>query len=88
LPRALVEAAQAMRQGLDVAEALVAARQALAAAGFGPIDYVELCDAETLVAVTGLDRPARLLAAAKIGTTRLIDNIAVEADPSTSRTSR
>jgi pantoate--beta-alanine ligase len=88
LPRALVEAAQAMRQGLDVAEALVAARQALAAAGFGPIDYVELCDAETLVAVTGLDRPARLLAAAKIGTTRLIDNIAVEADPSTSRKSR
>jgi pantoate--beta-alanine ligase len=88
LPRALVEAAQAMRQGLDVTEVLAEAKQALAAAGFGPIDYVELCDAETLVAVTGLDRPARLLAAAKIGTTRLIDNIAVEADPWTSRKSR
>jgi pantoate--beta-alanine ligase len=77
LPRALVEAAQAMRDGRDVEEALAAAKQALATAGFDPIDYVELCDAETLEPVTDLARPARLLAAAKIGTTRLIDNIEV-----------
>ena len=77
LPRALGEAAAAIRRGGDVAEALAAAQERLAKAGFGPIDYVELRDAETLAPVTALERPARLLAAARIGRTRLIDNLAV-----------
>ena len=34
-------------------------------------------DAGTLEPMTALDRPARLLAAAMIGRTRLIDNLAV-----------
>jgi pantoate--beta-alanine ligase len=67
LPRALVEAAQAIRDGGDVDAALTQARQTLAAAGFGPIDYVELCDPETLRPMGVLNRPARLLAAAKLG---------------------
>ena len=46
-------------------------------AGFGHVDYVAIRDAETLGHVTALDRPARILAAAKIGKTRLIDNMAV-----------
>ena len=50
----------------------------LAGHGFGPIDYVTLCDAATLEPIHVLDRPARLLGAAKLGTTRLIDNIAVD----------
>ena len=49
---------------------------ALVAAGF-EVDYVALADAETLGA-TRAGRPRRLLAAARIGATRLIDNIAVE----------
>ncbi|HYJ31572.1 MAG TPA: pantoate--beta-alanine ligase, partial [Allosphingosinicella sp.] len=53
------------------------AREALARAGFDPIDYVELRDAETLAPVERAERPARLLAAAWLGTTRLIDNLAV-----------
>jgi len=46
-------------------------------AGFGPIDYFALVDAATL---EPLDSPAgemRLIAAASMGTTRLIDNIRV-----------
>lgn len=78
LPRALGEAAQAMTGGAPVEEALERARSRLAEAGFEPIDYVELRDAETLAPLAILDRPARLLAAAKIGRTRLIDNLPVE----------
>ena len=78
LPRALGEAAAAIQRGGDVGEALATARERLAKAGFDPIDYVELCDAETLAPVTTLERPARLLAAARIGRTRLIDNLAVD----------
>ena len=77
LPRALGEAAAAIRRGGEAAEALATARERLAKAGFDPIDYVELCDAETLEPVTTVERPARLLTAARIGRTRLIDNLAV-----------
>ena len=77
LPRALGEAAQAIAEGADVAEALEKARGRLEAAGFDPIDYVALRDAETLAPMNVLDRPARLLAAAKLGRTRLIDNLPV-----------
>jgi len=78
LPRALGEAAAAIQRGGEVAGALETARERLAKSGFDPIDYVELCDAETLEPVTSLERPARLLAAARLGRTRLIDNLAVE----------
>ena len=77
LPRALGEAAGAIQSGGDVEAALNGARDKLAKAGFEPIDYVELRDAETLVPVGQLDRPARLLAAARLGRTRLIDNLPV-----------
>src|ERR1700704_5140018 len=45
-------------------------------AGFMP-DYLEMRDAADLSPMTALDRPARLLAAARLGRTRLIDNIRV-----------
>ena len=77
LPRALGEAAQSIAEGGDVAEALERARARLEAAGFDPVDYVDLRDAETLAPLAILDRPARLLAAARIGRTRLIDNLIV-----------
>ena len=81
LPRALGEAAAAIQDGTAVAEALESARSRLAKAGFDPIDYVALCDAATLEPVETLERPARLLAAARLGRTRLIDNIAVDRIP-------
>ena len=80
LPRTLGESAQAIVEGAAVATTLDAARAKLGSAGFDSVDYVELCDAETLEPVRGLDRPARLLAAARVGATRLIDNIAVQAN--------
>jgi len=77
LPRALGEAAAAIERGEPAADALEAARRRLAEAGFDPIDYVALCDAESLEPVDSPDRESRLLAAARIGRTRLIDNIRV-----------
>lgn len=79
LPRALGEAKRHIERGDPVAGALAQAIATLAAHGFGPIDYVALCDAATLAPMQVLDRPARLLGAAKLGKTRLIDNIAVDA---------
>lgn len=78
LPRTLGEAARAIGEGADVCEVLERARERLAGAGFDPIDYVELRDAETLAPVEKVERPARLLAAARIGRTRLIDNLPVD----------
>jgi pantoate--beta-alanine ligase len=78
LPNALHSAADSIESGTPVAEALRQARQALDDAGFAPVDYVALVDAATL---EPLDEPAgrmRLIAAATIGRTRLIDNVPVE----------
>ena len=57
--------------------AIAAAVQRLEDAGFTRIDYLELRDAESLTSVTSQERPARLLAAAWLGDTRLIDNVPV-----------
>ncbi|ETI63384.1 pantoate--beta-alanine ligase [Sphingobium sp. C100] len=78
LPRALGEAKRLMEKGDPVEDALARAIAMLTAQGFDPVDYVSLCDAQTLEPMTVLDRPARLLGAAKLGKTRLIDNIAVD----------
>jgi pantoate--beta-alanine ligase len=48
---------------------------AMAAAGFASVDYLEVRDAETLAPVDAVTRPARVLAAARLGRTRLIDNV-------------
>jgi pantoate--beta-alanine ligase len=81
LPRALGEAARTIGGGGAAADALATARERLAAAGFDPVDYVELRDAATLEPLAALDRAARILAAGRIGRTRLIDNVAVEPQP-------
>lgn len=78
LPRALGVAARSIGRGGDVAQALETARDALLAGGFESVDYVALVDAETLAPVDSAAAPCRLLAAARIAGTRLIDNIAVE----------
>ncbi|HJU31790.1 MAG TPA: pantoate--beta-alanine ligase [Hyphomicrobiaceae bacterium] len=82
LHRALTEVADAVRGGGSHGEATSAARLALRRAGFDPIDYVEVRDAGTLAPpAAGAGRPLRVLAAAWLGKTRLIDNIGVDAKP-------
>lgn len=81
LPRALGAAASAIESGGDVAEALARAEAALIEGGFQSVDYVAFCDAETLRPVASLERAARLLAAARIGKARLIDNVPVMPKP-------
>jgi pantoate--beta-alanine ligase len=49
----------------------------LAQAGFDSVDYVAVCDAETLAPLEEVTRPARVLGAARLGRTRLIDNVPV-----------
>lgn len=79
LPRALGVAARAIARGNLPADVLAEAQTSLVAAGFA-VDYVTLVDAETLTEGPAADRPRRLLAAARMGQTRLIDNIAISLD--------
>ncbi|MBB4631898.1 pantoate--beta-alanine ligase [Sphingosinicella soli] len=76
-PKTLIAARDAVRAGTAVEAALAEAEAALRAAGLVP-DYVALRDAETLEPVRSLERPARILSAVRLGSTRLIDNLAVE----------
>jgi pantoate--beta-alanine ligase len=69
--------AKRVQQDEPVNSAEAWGREALLRAGFSSVDYVAVRDAETLTPIRSLARPARVLAAAKIGTTRLIDNISV-----------
>lgn len=78
LPRALNDAAEKICSGAPVGEALADAKVRLMAAGFSRIDYVALVNALTLEPLDQAGGPMRLIAAAVIGTTRLIDNIAVD----------
>jgi len=77
LPETMREAAGAIAAGGDVATILAEGTARILAAGFHKIDYLELRDADTLLALDKFSQPARLFAAAHIGRTRLIDNIPV-----------
>jgi pantoate--beta-alanine ligase len=73
----LRDGARMARGGAEIPHAEAWAAKALREAGFDPADYVAIRDAETLAPVTDLSGRARILAAAKLGRTRLIDNMAV-----------
>ncbi len=74
LPRALAAAAQAAREGVREASAIIAAaRRELDRAGVAA-EYLELRSAEDLRPLAAVDGPALLAVAARIGRARLIDN--------------
>ena len=78
LPRTLDVTAKRVLSGTPVPEALADAEVRLKAAGFSRVDYVALVNALTLEPLNRPVGPMRLIAAAVIGKTRLIDNIPVD----------
>jgi|SRR5689334_2147801 pantoate--beta-alanine ligase len=75
--RAMKESARRLRAGDEVNAAMAGGTEMIAAAGF-TVDYFEVRNADTLAPVKSVkDGALRILVAAKIGTTRLIDNMAV-----------
>ncbi len=77
LNHVLHDAIKAVRSGEQIAEAEAEAARHLMAAGFSSVDYAAIRNAETLEPISDLSEPGRILAAAWIGKTRLIDNMAV-----------
>lgn len=77
LNKVLSDVAARVKSGraIDVAETEGAS--ALLDAGFKRVDYVAVRDAESLQAIRKIERPARVLAAAYVGETRLIDNVTI-----------
>ena len=74
---AMKQGAARLRAGDGIAAVMARGAEMITAAGF-VLDYFEVRHAETLAPMTAAkDGPVRILVAAKLGTTRLIDNIAV-----------
>jgi pantoate--beta-alanine ligase len=77
LYRAMKESAKRLRAGDDIEAAMAGGAELAVAAGFA-LDYFEVRHAETLAPIASVkDGPMRILVAAKLGKTRLIDNVAV-----------
>ena len=77
LPRALEAAQAAIASGTKVEDVLDEARSSLLRGGFSRVDYFALVDAATLEPLGSPQGEMRLIAAAVIGATRLIDNLAL-----------
>ena len=79
VPAVMAEAVEALRGGAAVGEVEAAAVARLVAAGFGPVDYVQAHDGETMerLGPGPVGAGARVFVAAWLGRTRLIDNWAV-----------
>ena len=75
----LTDSAQRLRSGASIGEVEARATEQLIEAGFGRVDYFEVRASDSLARFVGIkvEGNARLLAAAHLGKTRLIDNIAV-----------
>jgi len=81
LPKQLQRAAARIGAGEAVTLVLADAEAVLREAGFAKVDYFSLVDASTLEPLETIHETMRLLAAATLGTTRLIDNLPVTLEP-------
>lgn len=77
LAEVLVQTARQISSGESVPRTLSVGREAILAAGLSQVDYLELRADSDLAPMLTLDRTARLLVAAWLGETRLIDNLEV-----------
>ena len=77
LNRVLREVAARAKEGVSIPQAEAEGAASLLEAGFDRVDYVALRDSQTLFPLRDLSGPARVLAAARIGVVRLIDNMPV-----------
>jgi pantoate--beta-alanine ligase len=77
LNRILKDVAAKVRGGAAIADAEAAGEKALRETGFSSVDYLTVRDAASLAEMKTFAAPARVLAAARLGKTRLIDNMAV-----------
>ena len=76
-PGGLGGVADGLRAGAKASQLCPKAVEGLLRAGFDSVDYVEVRDAQSLAPTELFDRPVRILAAARLGSTRLIDNIGI-----------
>lgn len=77
LSAAMREAIARIAKGADAGAAIADLKAAIIAAGFETVDYAELRDADSIAPLSSPNGNARLFVAARIGGTRLIDNMAV-----------
>jgi len=63
--------------GNDIKKCLQLAKQNMQKSGFEKVEYLDLRSSQTLQACNDIKRPSRLFAAAWLGSTRLIDNLAI-----------
>lgn len=78
LHNVITDVASSVAAGEDQTSTLASARIRLLVAGFDKVDYLDVRNAETLAPATTKDTvPQRVLAAARLATTRLIDNVAI-----------
>ena len=80
LPRAMIQAIEQIERGAEIPGQMDQLKGQLIEAGFSSVDYAAVADAVSLAVVDQVgSSPARLLVAARIGGTRLIDNRAIAA---------
>jgi len=77
LHQALINSGKEIANGAAVAASVAAAKSELLNAGFTKVDYIAVCDPASLEELESVAGEARLLGAAWLGQTRLIDNIAI-----------
>ena len=77
LNRVLREVVARAKEGISIPQAEAEGAASLLNAGFDRVDYVALRDSQTLFPLRTLSGPARVLAAARVGGVRLIDNMEV-----------
>lgn len=78
LNKTLHHMAKEFENGIDIAQIEQSAKKRLLLIGFDKVDYITIRDAETLLPPTYATTEHRILAAAHLGKTRLIDNIGIE----------